>query len=333
MNKSSKNNTTLNELIEFLIKQPGSRPKIIAESLGVSRQYVQKLLAKHSDLFRVTGVGPNRFYRLRETDNKTEKSEPKTLSAHEEKINEVIDSNFYSLTPLGDELIGSNGFEKWCSDRNLNIDRKKQEYVEIINKYYPKNLSNPIDFTSKINAVFDNLSLKKVWAIDYYAFEVFGKTKLGLQVMISKQTGDNETTKFLVEKCDAAVREICKKYSIDAVAFVSPTVQRQEQLMSRLENGVATELPRVKVYKVGARMLIAQKTLKSLKDRILNAQQTFVVESSKKYENVLIIDDALDSGATLQEISKQIIQKKLSKKCYGLVLVASPSGYEIIHDV
>jgi len=333
MKNSSKNETTLSELVDFLVQQPNSRPKVIAEHLGVSRQYVQKLLAKHNNLFIATGIGPNRFYRLKETDSSGLKSQPNTPKLQDNKINEVIDSNFYSLTPLGEELIGVDGFERWCIDRNLNIDQKKQEYVEIINKYYPKDLSRPIDFTPKLRSVFNNLALRKVWAVDYYTFEVFGKTKLGLQVMISKQTGDSITTQTLVEKCEDALNEICKVYQIDALAFVSPTVQRQEQLMSRLESGVAKDLPRIKVYKVGARMLIAQETLKSLKDRILNAQQTFVVESSKNYENILIIDDVLDSGATLQEISKQIILKKIAKNCYGLVLVASPSGYEVIQDV
>ena len=43
---------TLQELIEFLEKEPGSRPKVIAEELGISRQYVQKLLANNENLLK-----------------------------------------------------------------------------------------------------------------------------------------------------------------------------------------------------------------------------------------------------------------------------------------
>jgi uracil phosphoribosyltransferase len=333
MNKSY-TNETLSDIVEFLKDQPGSRPKVIAEGVGVSRQYVQKLLAKHGDLFTVTGLGPNRFYKLRENVGDPSISvDDHAINNANKDINIVIDNNFYSLTPLGEELIGLAGFVKWCNERNFDIESKKKEYASIINKYYPKGLSRPIDFTNKLKSAFNELALKRVWSVDYYNFEILGKTKLGNQVMIAKQTGDEATTKELVDLTNDAFKGICDKHKIEAVAFVSPTIQRQQQIMNRLDSGLDNTVPRVKIFKVGARILIAQITLKSIKDRILNAEQTFIVESPKNYDSVLIIDDALGSGATLNEIAKQMINKGIAKHCYGLVLVASPSGYEVIGDV
>lgn len=333
MNKFSNKENTLDELIGFLKQQPGSRPKVIAEALGISRQYVQKLLAKHADIFSVTGAGPNRFYRLKETTGSTGSATGEAFDARRTQTNDVVERNFYSLTPLGEELKGQAGFERWCSDRNFDVYSMQKQYVDIIHKYYPNDFDGPIDFTNKLKHVYKDLALQKVWAVDYYNFEIFGKTKLGTQVMIAKQSADEATITILIKRVEEAFLAVERRVKIDAVAFVSPTIQRQQQLMSRLDNAIDQTVPRVKIYKVGARILIAQKTLKSLKDRILNAEQTFVVESSRAYETVLIIDDALGSGATLNEISKQIIQKGIAKECYGLVLVASPSGYEVIQDV
>jgi predicted amidophosphoribosyltransferase len=151
--------------------------------------------------------------------------------------------------------------------------------------------------------------------------------------MIAKQTGDNKTIQVLSDILSLIADNLIKNHDIEAVAFVSPTIQRQYQLMNRLESSVVLNLPRIKIHKVGARILIAQKTLKSLDDRILNASETFIVESSNRYKNILIIDDALGSGATLNEIAKQIVQKGIASNCFGLVLVASPSGYEVINEV
>lgn len=329
------NDATLNELIEFLNNQPGSRPKVIAESLGVSRQYVQKLLANNKDIFNVTGSGPNRFYRNADKDNHQNQhtNYNHSIKLENELDTELINKHFYSLTPLGEELIGIEGFNKWCIARNYNIRKKQEEYLSILHKYYPKEFKSPINFSSKLQNTFDDFSLNKVWAVDYYNFEIFGKTKLGTQVMIAKQTGDERTTQILINKISSSLDHIIKSYHIEAIAFVSPTIQRQSQLMSKLENSVALNIPRIKVHKVGARILIAQKTLKSLEDRVLNAAQTFIIESSDHYKNVLIIDDALGSGATLNEIAKQIKQKKVAIDCYGLVLVSSPSGYEVINEV
>lgn len=323
------NDKTLDELINFLNKQPGSRPKVIAEELGVTRQYVQRLLANNKDKFSVSGSGPNRFYRNKDFSKSIDTDTPTIDNPEEFRL---IENNFYSLTPLGEELIGFDGFIKWCNARKLDATAKKDEYISIIKKYYGNNFKTPIDFTSKLSATLEDSLLKKVWSIDYYNFEVFGKTKLGTQVVIAKQTGDKETIASLIQRLEPVVREIISKYDIDAIAFTPPTIQRQSQLMTMLDNGLNIDIPRVKIHKVGAKILIAQKTLKRLDDRILNASQTFIVESDAQYKNVLIIDDALGSGATLNEIGKQIIQKKIAETCYGLVLVASPSGYEVINE-
>ena len=317
---------TLQELIDFLEKEPGSRPKVIAEELGISRQYVQKLLANNENLFSVSGAGPNRFYRNKNT------SIVKEEILTNFKDSNLIEENFYALTPLGEELVGVSGFKRWCDVRNFDFDAKKDEYITILKKYY-KNDHTPIDFTNKLETSFADNVIKKVWAVDYYNFEIFGKTKMGTQVMIAKQTGDSSITNQLISRIDPVLDNMIEKFNIEAVAFVSPTIQRQSQLMTKLDNNIAINIPRIKVHKVGAKILIAQKTLKSLEDRILNASETFVVESQKKYNNVLIIDDALGSGATLNELAKQILQKGIEKTCYGLVLVASPSGYEVINEV
>ncbi len=328
--------TTLYELVAFLSRQPGSRPKAIAEALGVSRQYVQKLLVDNKQRFTVSGIGPNRFYRnaeVAQAPNADSRGQTSTDSNLSPTDRQLIEDNFYGLTPLGEELIGVQGLSRWCLDRNFNAGIKQNEYLTILKKYYPPGFKTPIDFTKKVKMTFKDFALEKIWAVDYYSFEIFGKTKLGTQVLIAKQSGDAQTTSVLIDKLASVTDETIVKYKIGAIAFVSPTIQRQSQLMTKLDNNVAADIPRIKVHKVGARILIAQKTLKSLEDRVLNAAQTFIAESQTQYENVLIIDDALGSGATLNEIAKQIKQKDIARNCYGLVLVSSPSGYEVINEV
>lgn len=323
--------TTLQKIINYLQEQPNSRPQMIADKTGVSRQYVQRLLASHGHLFVVSGTGPNRFYRMAQPTN------PPTVLTNNPttpKQSELINKHFYTLDPLGNELIGETGLAKWCRARGYDIIKMQSEYLAIISKYYPATFRQPIDFTDKVADVFgDGMAVKKVWACDFYNFEVFGKTKLGSEVLIAKQTGDSVIIKDLISVLQASVDAIRSKVKVDAVAFVSPTIQRPTQLMTRLEQTIAPDLPRLKITKISARILVPQKTLKSLADRIVNAEQTFAVESPVSYKNVLIIDDALGSGATVNEISKQIKSRGFASSCYALTLVASPSGYEVINEV
>lgn len=319
---------TLQKILEFLKAQPNSRPSIIAENIGVSRQYIQRVLSDNADKIIAAGTGPNRYYRLANVVSE------KAVTDTNSNTDSVFDKYFYALDPLGNEMVGANGLKKWCADRNYNYDKYAREFMNIIKKYYGKKKPDIINFTSKMKTTFeDKLYVKKVWVTDFYNFEIFGKTKMGTKVLIAKQSADSQIIADLVAELQSGVDAVRKNVQIDAIGFVSPTIQRQTQLMTSLDQKVALDIPRIKIAKVSARILVPQKTLKNLNDRILNAEQTFAVESAVKYKNILIIDDALGSGATINEISKQILQKNYAEKCYGLALVSSPSGYEVINEV
>lgn len=64
---------------------------------------------------------------------------------------------------------------------------------------------------------------------------------------------------------------------------------------------------------------IAQKTLSKLEERIKNAQQSiFIKDININHERILIIDDAIGSGATLNEVAAKI--KQLNPKAKVLDL-------------
>ncbi|MFA6622451.1 MAG: hypothetical protein WCV43_08870, partial [Candidatus Caldatribacteriota bacterium] len=76
-----------------------------------------------------------------------------------------------------------------------------------------------------------------------------------------------------------------------------------------------------------------QKTLNKLDDRIDNAKKTIVVEDCFQYNNVLLIDDAVGSGATLNETAAQIKQNKIAKNVIGLAITGSFKGFDVISEV
>ena len=91
------------------------------------------------------------------------------------------------------------------------------------------------------------------------------------------------------------------KYDIDGVLFVPPTVKREIQFMRELERMLRLPVRIISVGKIRTDIAIPQKTLSKLVDRIENARHTIVVEDTGSFRNVLIIDDAVGSGATINE--------------------------------
>lgn len=62
-------------------------------------------------------------------------------------------------------------------------------------------------------------------------------------------------------------------------------------------------LPQVKVNKIKTPIIIQQKALSKIFERLANARNTFVVPQQKRYNHILIIDDAVGSGATINEVA------------------------------
>ncbi len=112
-----------------------------------------------------------------------------------------------------------------------------------------------------------------------------------------------------------------------------PTVKREVQLMRELEQQLNLPLPIINLVKVKTPVAVPQKTLNKLSDRVENAKSTIIVNDTKKYKTVLLIDDALGSGATLNEIAQKIKNQKVADTVIGLAITGSFSGFEVISEV
>ena len=81
-------------------------------------------------------------------------------------------------------------------------------------------------------------------------------------------------------------------------------------------------------------IIVPQKTLSKLEDRVENAKKTIIVGDKKGYRNVLLIDDAVGSGATMNETAKQVRNKQLvTGDIIGLAITGSFKGFDVISEV
>ena len=129
------------------------------------------------------------------------------------------------------------------------------------------------------------------------------------------------------------MKNLIKKFSIQAVGFIPPTVKREIQLMRELEKQLHLSLPNLALVKVKTEVAVPQKTLTKLEDRIENAKNTIIADETRKYGTVLLIDDALGSGATLNETARKLKKQGIAKDVIGLAITGSFSGFEIISEV
>lgn len=321
---------TSDKIVEF-IKEKGQIKGIeIASYLGITRQALFKHLPKLLATGAIIKVGkpPKVFYSI------NEKKEQTNDVIFSRKIKDVITQHFLIITPAGEKKEGADGFIYWCNKNSLPIEKTANEYAKTIAKYSVYQKDGFINGNTKIKNSFPEVYLDEVLYLDFYSIERFGKTKLGQLLLYAKQSQNITLMNELIKIIKPKIEQIVKKFNIDGIGFVPPTVKREKQLMKVLEKELLGNLRKITITKITTPVAVPQKTLNKLEDRIENAKNTLVVSDNASFNNILLIDDAVGSGATLNEIAKKIKDKGLCKnKIVGLAITGSFKGFDVISEV
>ena len=306
----------------------------IVQELSISSQYVHRILNQLVDNNSIDRIGlpPKTIYRKNEIQTNAAFSKVAIAKDKENFLNE----NFILITEIGQLLEGLPAFENWCNKRKLPLEKTIDEFILTKDKY-----NNYLDNNGLISGLdklkntkgYETIFLDELLYLDFYAIERFGKTRLGTILHYAKQGQNKMLMKILIQEIKQKIDVIISAYDIDAVAFVPPTIKRETQLMKFLANGLKINLPVIEIMKIGGIIPVPQKSLNKIEERINNAENTFVIKGNVSYKNVLLIDDAVGSGSTLNQISGKIKRKELAKNIIGLAIVGSFKGFDVITDV
>lgn len=317
------------KIIEIISTEDGVSAKTLKDRLSISKQRVHVLLRElvTADKIYKQGKPPRVFYHL------------KTIASPEElniadASEDLLQKKFLLIDPRGNLATGIQGFARWCEQRNLPVLKTLEEYVKTLDKYkvyYDED--GIIDGTNKLKNTKElKLCIDQQFYVDFYAIERFGKTKLGSLLHFGKMSQSKKLIKEIIDLSKEKLETLIKKMKIDAVAYIPPTLKREVQIMRELELGFNVSKPIIGLEKVSGEIIIPQKALSKIKDRIENAQVSILVTDRRKFENILLIDDALGSGATINEVACKLKKYGLAKKVYGFAITGSFKGFEVLSE-
>lgn len=304
----------------------------LSDFLEISGRAVRKQLANLLEKEEISKIGkpPKVFYSIREKEAEKVGMEAKIDSVSKK----VIEKNFLIITPAGQRKEGLDGFIFWCQRTNQLVGKTAKEYARTLEKYNAFKKAGFIDGMEKLKATFPKVYLDDIFYLDFYSIERFGKTKLGQMLLYAKQSQNKRLMKELILDVKPHIEQLLKKYKIDGVGFIPPTVKRETQFMKELEKNLRLGARTISIVKIKTEVAVPQKTLNKLFDRIENAQKTIVINDKNEYKNILLLDDATGSGATLNETAAQIRAKEICRgKIIGLTITGSFKGFDVISEV
>ncbi len=308
--------------------------KEMVDILEVSKQAIHIALLQLLEQNLITKFGrtPTTIYRLNtpKNENRIDKTE---ISLEKQSF---LNDNFLLISEIGVMMEGLDGFERWCKQRKLPLEKTIDEFIKTKEKYkdyYDK--MGIINGKEKLmnTAGYDEIFLDEVYYLDFYAIERFGKTQLGTMLHYAKQGQNKFLMKLLLAQLKPKLNKLLLGKNFDAVGFVPPTIRREVQLMKYMETHLKIDLPKVSIQKISGIIPVPQKSLNKLDERISNAENTFAINETVKYKHILLIDDAIGSGSTLNQIAGKIKRKGIAQKITGLAIVGSFKGFDVVTDV
>ncbi|MEM1311854.1 MAG: winged helix-turn-helix transcriptional regulator [Patescibacteria group bacterium] len=334
---------TSKKILDLIAKQSTASPKDIANLIGISNVAVHKQLRKLEADGKIEKIGtpPLVYYSLVSFEENVipGTQTPKLNTNLNSELYEQIEKNFIYSRPNGTILYGMLAFDEWIKkqqNKGQVLDKVKtaSQYADIVAKYNRfKNSQSLIEATSKLQTTFKEVYLDRLYFIDFYSYERFGKTKLAELTFLAKQTENRKLIGEVVDIVEIKILNLIINHKIDSIAFVPPTARRITQFMQELEKGLSIPLPVCKIQKLNTPVRIQQKSIRDLDDRVINADKTMVVSEKRQFNTTLLVDDFVGSGSTMNIIAKKLKQVDVSKSVIGIAITGSLKGFEVINQV
>lgn len=300
--------------------------QVFSLSTQIIHRHIKKLLEENSI---VKSWRPPKVYYFPKR-----KKEEKEIHIPQE-LKSIIDKNFLLFHPNWEVLYWSIWFDTWCKKINLDSEKEAPLYIKTLKKYEQyKDKNGLIDGLEKMKSSFEKVYLEKVFYLDFYSREKYGKTKLGNLMFYGKQTQDKQIIQELFSAIEKPILRLIKNFKIDAYAFIPPSIKRNIQVLDVIEKKLNLEVKKLKIIKIYKDKIVAQKSLSKKEDRIINARETiYPKDRNFLCDTILLIDDAIWSWATLNETAKKIKDLKIAKQVIGLAIVWSFKWFEVISEV
>lgn len=250
----------------------------------------------------------------------------------------ILEETFYKFSENWVLLQWRKGFIERCNNRHLDADEKAPQFIKI-KKHIDatKNVCGVIDATEAFSRHVEKLHMQKVFYADQYNRMEFGRWKLAEMTFFAKQSQNKSLISECISAITLSIECLIKKNKIDAIAIVPPSIARTNQLLKILRQElVYLWLPFVNIIKYFPwKIPVPQKSLKSRDQRIRNAQQTIIVDdsSTNKKWRILLIDDFVGSGSTLNETAHKL-KKAWAQYVVWFAFVGNTNlSYEVINEV
>lgn len=326
--------TTRDDIVQLIKKQGQVSPHQLKQQLGFGGPAIHRQLKSLERAGTIAKLGspPKVVYVLR--DDVGPATRKPVLS---QEVAQVINDRYTYIQPDGTIMSGVDGFVRWVekTGQRDQLPTLALDYVKIrkeADTWYQGR--SWIDATQKLSQTFPDTQVDTVAYADFYALPKFGKTTLGTYTLHAKVSQSRALMVQIAQQIQPLIEQLLTEWKIQAVAFIPHSVPRKLAFLPIIQTQLGLSLPTVQIEKLYAGDIrVAQKSLSSLQDRVENARKTLFVTGEVPWQRIVLIDDAVGSGATFNEVAGKLKHQHSVKFIAGFAIVGSYKGFEVISEV
>lgn len=314
--------------------------ELTRKSTVIIHKYLKELVLQGR--LQKVGVGPGTKYTLVSTEQKPEQDRKPILPITSPQVSyqekKLLDNIFLKFSPEGKILKWFEGLVHWCQERDLNVAEKVTAYIGIyehLRKF--KDHCWLLDAKESFGHDFDVVYIDNIYYADQYKWMDFWRGRLAEMTFYAKQSQNKQLISESIDEIIRSIECLIAQEDYDAIGIVPWSINRKNQLLKVFKNRLKPlGFPFVNIIKYyPSGITIPQKSLKTREQRIQNAKNTIFVDDAniKNYEKVLLIDDFVGSGATLNETAQKL-KHAWVKKVDSFAFVGNLNlSYEVINEV
>jgi hypothetical protein len=303
---------------------------------AILHRYVKALLAM--GIIQKIWSSPHTVYRLTNNQNI---SPPVLIDPWFQYLqNRCLDEYFWKLSPSGKIYQWVEGFVTRCQSRGLDPHKKIDHFCQIASYLSDRKSQNPhglIDVTSDVHGHILDSALDQMYYADQYKRMEFGRGKTAEITFYAK---DTQNLKLIWQSIALIIRQLQSLIyhsTIDAIAFIPHSRKRNIQLLKELQKNLRIwSIPQISYIKYAPHGIVrTQKSITSRADRISNARDTILLNHPwpLHYQTVLLIDDFVWSGATLNESAKKLKHAGVQTVIWFAFVGNINMKYDVINEI